>query len=165
MCAKFLQSWPTLCNPVDCSPLGSSVHRILQARILEWVAMPSSRGSSQPRDWTHDSYASCSAIWEALWCLCMYVSSSVVSDSATAWTVAHQAPPSMEFSRQEYWRGLPFPFLGDLPKPGTEPRSPALQADSLPSELPGKPPFMCICTQTRVFQLKVLLIFIVFIEV
>ena len=44
------QSYPTLCNPMDCSPPGSSVHGILQARILEWVAMPSSRGSSQPRD-------------------------------------------------------------------------------------------------------------------
>ena len=44
------QSCPTLCNPMDCRPPGSSVHGILQARILEWVAMPSSRGSSQPRD-------------------------------------------------------------------------------------------------------------------
>ena len=85
---------------------------------------------------------------------------------ATAWTIARQAPLSMEFSRQEYWRGLPFLSPGDLPKPGIEPGSPALQADSLPSESPGKPPFMCICTHTRVFQLRVLLIFIVvFIEV
>ena len=49
------QLCPTLCNPMDCSPPGSSVHGILQARILEWVAMPSSRGSSQPRDGTHVS--------------------------------------------------------------------------------------------------------------
>ena len=49
----------TLCNPMDCSPPGSSVHGILLARILEWVAMPSSRGSSQPRDQTHISYVSC----------------------------------------------------------------------------------------------------------
>ena len=48
--AKSLQSYPTLCDPMDCSPPGSSVHGILQARILEWVAMSSSRGSSQPRD-------------------------------------------------------------------------------------------------------------------
>ena len=47
--------------------------------------------------------------------------------------------PSVEFSRQEYWSGLPFPPLGDLPDPGIEPRSPPLQADSLPSEPPGKP--------------------------
>ena len=50
------QSCLTLCNPMECSPLGSSVHGILQARILEWVAMPSSRGSSQPRDRTQVSY-------------------------------------------------------------------------------------------------------------
>ena len=49
----------------------------------------------------------------------------------TPWTVAHQAPPSMEFSRQEYWSGLPFPSPGDLPNSGIEPGSPALQADTL----------------------------------
>ena len=59
---------------------------------------------------------------------------------ATTWTVAYQAPPSMGFSRQEYWSGLPFPSPGDLPDPGIEPRSPALQADALPSEPPGKFP-------------------------
>ena len=55
------------------------------------------------------------------------------------WTTARQAPPSMGFPRQEYWSGFPFPSLGDLPDPGIKPRSPALQADSLPSEPPGKP--------------------------
>ena len=55
------------------------------------------------------------------------------------WTVACQAPPSTGFSRQEHWRGLPCPPPGDLPNPGIEPRSPALQVDSLPSEPPGKP--------------------------
>ena len=55
----------------------------------------------------------------------------------TLWTVAHQAPPSMEFSRQEYWSGLPFSSPGDLPNPGMEPRSLALQIDSLSSEPPG----------------------------
>ena len=59
---------------------------------------------------------------------------------ATLWTVAYQAPPSMGFSRQEYWSGLPFPSPGDLPNPGTEPRSPALEADALISEPPGKHP-------------------------
>ena len=57
---------------------------------------------------------------------------------ATPWTVAHQAPLSMGFSRQEYWSGLPFPSPGDLPDPGIKPSSPALQADSLPNELRGK---------------------------
>ena len=55
-CAKLFQSCLTLCNPVDCSPAGSSIDGILQARILEWVAMPSSRGSSQSRGRTHVSY-------------------------------------------------------------------------------------------------------------
>ena len=59
MHAKLLQSYPTLCDPMDCSPPGSSVHGILQARTLEWVAMPSSRGSSQPRDRMQISSASC----------------------------------------------------------------------------------------------------------
>ena len=58
---------------------------------------------------------------------------------ATPWTAAFQAPPSMGFSRQECWIGLPFPSPGDLADPGIEPRSLALQADALPSEPPGKP--------------------------
>ena len=62
---------------------------------------------------------------------------------ATPWTVAHQAPPSMGFSRQEYWIGVPFPSPGHLPDPGIEPRSPALQADALTSEPPGKLPHSC----------------------
>ena len=57
---------------------------------------------------------------------------------ATPWTVAYQAPPSMGFSRQEYWSGLPFPSPGDLPDPGIKLWSPALQADDLTSEPPGK---------------------------
>ena len=55
----------------------------------------------------------------------------------TPWTSARQAHPSMGFSRQEYWSGLPYPSPGDLPDPGIEPRSPALRADLLPSEPPG----------------------------
>ena len=58
---------------------------------------------------------------------------------ATPWTVAHQAPPTMEFSRQEYWSGLPFSSPGDLPDPGIEPGSPSLWAEALPSEPPGNP--------------------------
>ena len=58
---------------------------------------------------------------------------------ATPWTVAYQAPPSMGFSRQECWSGVPFPSPGDLPNPEIEPRSPTLRADALPSEPPGKP--------------------------
>ena len=71
--------------------------------------------------------------------LCAVLSHSVVSDSVTSWTVTHQAPLSIGFSRQEYWSGLPCPPPGDLPDPGIKSRSPALQADSLPAEPQGKP--------------------------
>ena len=64
---------------------------------------------------------------------------------ATPWTVGYQAPPSMGFSRQESWSGLPFPSPGDLPNPGIKPRSPTLQADALTSAPPGKP---CIMIQS-----------------
>ena len=71
--------------------------------------------------------------------LCSHiVSCSVISDSVTPWTVAHQAPLSMEFSRQKYWSGLPFLSPENLPNPEIEPRSHVLQADSLPSEPLGK---------------------------
>ena len=58
---------------------------------------------------------------------------------ATPWTEARQAPPSMGIVQVRYWSGLPFPSPGDHPNPGIEPRYPKLQADSLPSEPPGKP--------------------------
>ena len=61
--AKLLQSCPTLWDSRDCNPLGSYVHGILQARILEWVAISFSRGSSWPRDQTHISYVSCTGWW------------------------------------------------------------------------------------------------------
>ena len=63
---------------------------------------------------------------------------------ATLWTVAHQAPPSMGFSRRKYWSGLPFPSPGDLPDPGIECRPPTLRADTLTSEPPGNIiPYSC----------------------
>ena len=67
------------------------------------------------------------------------VSPSVVSDSATPWTVARQAPLSTVFFRQEYWSGQPFPSPGDLPDAGIAPGSPASPSDPLASEPPGKP--------------------------
>jgi len=70
-------------------------------------------------------------------CMCVCVSCSVVSNSLQPHGL------SMGFSRQEYWSGLPFPPLGGFPDPGIEPASPTLQADSLPSELPGKPTTAC----------------------
>ena len=73
--------------------------------------------------WQHVSVLSCVRLFATLW-------------TAAHQAVAHQAPLSMGFRRQEYWSGLPFPSPGDLPNPGIKPRPPALQADSLPS---GKP--------------------------
>ena len=85
---------------------------------------------------------------------CESVSCSVVSDSLQPqWSEARQAPLSMEFSRQEYWSGLPFSSPGDLPNPVIEPGSPALQADSLLSEPPGKPLLIVV------FDKNMLLIF------
>ena len=77
-------------------------------------------------------------------CVCVFVCGCVSSLShvqlfATPWTIACQTPLSMEFSRQEYWSGFAISFSRDLPDPGIETGSPALQADSLPCELPGKP--------------------------
>ena len=86
--AKPLQSCPTLCDPIDSSPPGSSVHGILQARTLEWVAISSSNA------WK----------WKV-----KVKSLSRVQLLATPWTAAYQAPPSMGFSRQEYWSGVPLP--------------------------------------------------------
>ena len=86
--AKSCQSCLTLCNPIDGSPPGSSVHGILQARTLEWVAI------------------SFSSTWK--WKV-KVKSLSPVQLFKTPWTVTYQAPPSMGFSRQEYWSGLPLP--------------------------------------------------------
>ena len=86
--AKSLQSCLTLCDPIDGSPLGSSVPGVLQARILEWVAI----SFSNAWKWKV-KVNSLSRAWL----------------SATPCTAAYQAPPSMGFSRQEYWSGLPLP--------------------------------------------------------
>ena len=86
--AKSLQSCPTLCDPIDSSPPGSAVPRILQARTLEWVAI----SFSNAWKWKV-KVKPLSPVW--LW--------------VTPWTVAYQAPPSMGFSRQKYWSGVPLP--------------------------------------------------------
>ena len=87
---------------------------------------------------------------------------------------SNQAPLSMEFSRQEHWSGLPCPSPGDLPDPGIEPQSPALQEDSLPSELPEKPRsrgnrdqianIHCIIEKVREFQKNIFFCFIDYIK-
>ena len=86
--AKLLQSCPTLCDPIDGSPPGSTVPGILQARTLEWVAISFSNA------WK----------WKV-----EVKSLSCVRLLATPWTATYQAPPSMGFSRQEYWSGVPLP--------------------------------------------------------
>ena len=86
--AKSLQSCLTLCDPIDSSPLGSSVPGILQARTLEWVAISFSNAGKRK---------------------VKVKLLSRVQLSATTWTAAYQAPPSMGFSRQEYWSGVPLP--------------------------------------------------------
>ena len=98
---------------MDCSPPGSSVHGIFWARILEWVAISFSKGSSRPRDSTSISCMSCMA-----------------GGFFTSEPLA---------SLIEYWGGLPCPPPGDFPNPGIEPRSPTLQVDSLQSEPQGSP--------------------------
>ena len=91
-----------------CDPTDYTAHGILQDRILKWVAFPFSRGSSQPRDQTQ---------------------SDTADRFFTSWATREA---------QEYWSGQPIPFPGDHPNSGIKLRSPALQADSLPAELPGK---------------------------
>ena len=76
--------------------------------------------------------------------------------SETPWTVAHQAPPSMEFSGQEYWSGLPFPSPGDLLDPGIEPGSPALQADALLSEPPGN---LFVVTIFNIYKYQIIMLY------
>ena len=168
---KLLSRVRLFVTPMDYSPPGSSVHGILQARILEWIAILFSRESPQPRDATQVSFiagrfftnwATRCITYLALMCICVSnyhlvyfkcIQSRVcvcvcahaqalltccVRLFAIPWTVAHQAPLSTEFSRQEYWSGLPFPPATDLPDPGIKPGSPELQANSSLTEPAGK---------------------------
>ena len=99
-------------------------------RLRPWF-LSSGEWCRQPVD-SHilEGLAKCHPNWELKLLSCVQL-------FAIPWTVAYQAPPSIEFSRQEYWSGLPFPSPGDPPDLGIEPGSPALQADALPSEPPG----------------------------
>ena len=142
---------PTLCGPMDCSLPGSTVHEILQARILEWVAMSYSRYMLRypvnissiflQYQWSHGFYDNKrKKESEVLSCVRLFV---------TTWTVAHQAPLSVEFSRQEYWSGLPFSSPGIFLTQGSNLHLLWLlhwQADSLPRDTwealqSGKPIF------------------------
>ena len=192
------QSCLTLCTPMNCSPPGSSVHVISQARTLEWVAISFFRGPSQPKDWTrvfhcsqilyHQSHqgnpglngapcllyspkficwsSNCKYIkmwpyleigllqeqlvrlrwghagagWASNPICCAVLIRSVISNFLQfhGLQLSRLLCP-WGFSRKEYWTGLPCLPPGDLPNPGTEPRSPTVQADPLLSEPPGKP--------------------------
>ena len=118
------QSCPVLCDPTDCGPQAPLSMGILQARILEWVAMPSSRGSSQPRDRIQVP--------------------RIAGRFFTSWATREA---------QEYESGQPMPSPGDLPDPPIELGSPALQADSLPAELPGN------LFRSSIFVVSILIIF------
>ena len=137
--AHSLQLCLILWDTMDCNPQASSVHGILQTRILECVAISFSRGSSWPKDWTLVSCIGRPIKPPGKFNMGVKEREKVKSLSrvrlfATPWTAAHQAPLSVGFSRQEHWSGLPFPSPGDLPDLGIELGSPALQADALPSE-------------------------------
>ena len=145
------QSCPVLWDPMGCRPSRSSVHGILQARILEWIAISflqksfliqgSNPGHLHCRQILYClSHQGGPVIWDHLPNKVVVVQSlSSIQLFVTPWTRACHAPLSMEFSRQEDWSGEPFPSPGDLPNPGIEPRSHALKVDSLSSEPPGKP--------------------------
>ena len=106
---SLFQSENESCSVVSDSLQLHGLHGILQARILQWVAFSFSRGSSQPRDWIQVSH--------------------IAGGFFTSWATREA---------QEYWSGQPIRFPVDLPDPGIEPGSPALQANSLPAELQGK---------------------------
>ena len=123
-------SRPAVCWP-PCSRIRHRVHPLLPRSKL-W------RGK-KPECWTWLQVCRpLSLLWNFI--KSEMKSLSCVRLFAIPWPVVYQASLSMGFSRQEYWSGLPFPSPGDPPDPGIKPRSPAFQADTLPSEPPGKPP-------------------------
>ena len=148
VCVQFAQSYLTPCSPMGCSPPGSSVHGISQARILDWVVISSCRESFRPWDRTHISCVS-----KQIVPLSHLGSPILYQYPKTKWTkkvivtqsclnLCHPidcSPPGSSVhgvlqARILEWVAIP--FSRDLPDPGIEPRSPALQANSLPSEPP-----------------------------
>ena len=101
--AKSLHSCPILCDPMDCSLPGVSVHGILQARTLEWTAISFSNA------WRWKVKVK---LLSHVWLL------------ANPWTAAYQDPPSMRFSGQQYWSGVPLPSPAALPRPHLKPKLP-----------------------------------------
>ena len=169
MCVKLLQSYLILCNPMDCSSPGCSVHGILQARILEWIIISFSRVSSWPRDWTQVSYVSCTGRqalyhWRLLGGEAVTVSHSVVPELnysrlrlcfVQSWLLwPHRLEPARllcpwDSPGKKTQVGCHFLLRGIFPTQGSNPgllhcrhiqREYCLcQSDSLPTEIEGKP--------------------------
>ena len=159
---------------MDCSPPGFSVHGIFQARILEWFAFPppdllhpvmdpmspalagtfftTEPPGKSPVTLVQWSYIH-TWVLGAKWCMLLLLVShfSCVQLCVTPWTIAHQAPLSMRFPRQEYWSGLPFPSPGDLLNPGIKPVSPAWQAEPLPLNHQGSPSNIYVASIMQMF--------------
>ena len=113
---------PALCDAMDCNPPGSSVHGIFQARILEYVAFPSPADLPDPGIKLGSPALQADSLPSESWEKPLNDVTSSLLWNLLSWTVAHQAPLSVEFSRQEYWSGFPFPTPGDLPHPGIKPQ-------------------------------------------
>ena len=113
---EVVQLCPTLCDPMGCSPPGSSVHGIFQARVWSGLPFP----SPWPKNQNIKKKKRSNIITNSM-CVCSVAQSCLTLFSS--WTIAHQAPLPMEFSRQKYWRGVPSPTPGDLPEPEIEPES------------------------------------------
>ena len=149
MLCLVTQLCQTLCDPMDCSFPGFSVHGDSSGRntgvgyhaLLQRIfpTQESNPGLPHCRLILYHLNHQGSPSFDYIHFVSKVMSLSRVRLLATPWTVAYQAPPSMGFSSQEYWSGLPCPPPGDLTNPGMDPRSPTLQADSLPSEPPGEP--------------------------
>ena len=112
-------------NPIDRGAWKATVHGVAKLDRTEWLSTQT-RWKKEGEE--TDNFEFSSSVLPSKVKLKLF---SRVGLFVTPWTVADQAPPSMEFSRQGYWSGLPFPSPGALPDPGMEPRSPALQADTL----------------------------------
>ena len=144
VCVLVTQSCPTLCDHMDCSPPGSSVHRILQARIQQWVTFCFSRGSSWPEDWTRVSHIAGRLLTIGA---AMSLETGpntyrqlILPDSLwPPWTVACQVPLSMGFFRQSIGVGCHFLLQRIFPTQGLNLCLLHWQADSLSLALPEKP--------------------------
>ena len=154
-CCSVAQSCLTLCHPMDCSTPGFPVlHHLLelaQIHVHQSVMPPTISSSVIPFSCLQSFPASVFSNeltphirWPKSWSFSISPSNEYMCPQllsrvrlfVTSCTIACQAPLSMGFSRQEYWSGLPCPLLGDLSNTGIKPRSPTMQADSLPSEPP-----------------------------